>query len=127
MPRHTITIEDPAAFREAVTFARKHDCESQFARGVTLLLSLLSSFPEQAESHGGTLAATIIKDGAPYSFAWWASVQMPDQPEASAKVMMNGGLIYHGPGDHGAGGAPAFSAMLGRDASKTPHEWAIHT
>lgn len=60
---------------------------------------------------------TLYADFAPYSFYWvW-------KEKESGRMIMNGGLIYHGSHDNGGdGGAPTFSVNL------TPQKgWSIHT
>ncbi len=59
----------------------------------------------------------LYPDFAPYSFYWvW-------REKETQRVIMNGGLIYHGKHDNGGdGGAPTFSVNL------TPQSgWSIHT
>ena len=59
----------------------------------------------------------LYGDLAPYSFEWaWIEIE-------TERLIMNGGLIYHGKHDNGGdGGAPTFSVSL------TPQSgWCIHT
>lgn len=58
---------------------------------------------------------TLRRDYAPFSFAF---VMLRQDGES----WFNGGMIYHGPGESGAG-APAYSVRIG----DRPEDWSIHT
>jgi hypothetical protein len=72
---------------------------------------------ENVGNEGKPSEVALFTDFAPYSFYWvW-------KEKESGRMIMNGGLIYHGSHDNGGdGGAPTFSVNL------TPHKgWSIHT
>lgn len=77
---------------------------------------------EKEKNVGNGMADTsseieLYPDFAAYSFYWvWREIE-------TGRIIMNGGLIYHGKHDNGGdGGAPTFSVSL------TPQSgWSIHT
>lgn len=72
---------------------------------------------ENVGNQGKKSHIELYPDFAPHSFFWvWRETE-------SKRVIMNGGLIYHGKHDNGGdGGAPTFSVNL------TPQSgWSIHT
>jgi len=72
---------------------------------------------ENVGNEGQKSEIELYPDFAPYSFEWaWRNLE-------TNKIIMNGGLIYHGKHDNGGdGGAPTFSVSL------TPQSgWCIHT
>ncbi len=127
---HRIAITDPEAFRAAHAFAVENNAEAEFALRFTRMISMLSNHREQAEGRGCELFAQVYKDWAPHSFNFLAYAKRPGIRENELirkDLMLGGGLIYHGPGDTGSGDASNLTCMVGRDAAKTPHEWAVHT
>lgn len=63
----------------------------------------------------------IYDDFAPYSFRFVLDDEKDDQ-------IMNGGIIYSGPGLPSNGGAPSFTVSLDDDAAGGKrHMWSVHT
>jgi hypothetical protein len=113
-------ISDPVALKGILEFARESGCFDQFAQDFCRLLMVLTG-PMTPESD---IKAEIMKDFAPHSmaFAMWRG------EKSHSNLMLNGGLIYAGPGAPGDGSAPSLSVDLSWVAGQRPrHSWNIHT
>lgn len=85
------------------------------------LLGRLKRLDIRTENRPNTVVE-LYDDFAPYSFAW-AWLNTTKSPGEPGRIIMNGGLIFHGRHDGGGnGGPPTFSVSL------TPTTgWSIHT
>ena len=75
----------------------------------------------QYAPHRNDVSCVVGKDFAPYSF----NFLLRTWDGAKWTSMFSGGLIYHGPGAPGDGGAPSFVVDLAQD--RPEHDWGIHT
>ena len=98
-------------------FAKSIGCLEQFEN--TLKRLCIREENENVGNQGRKSHVELYPDFAPHSFFWvWRETE-------SQRVIMNGGIIYHGKHDnHGSGGAPTYSVCI--DPSDKP-EWRIHT
>jgi hypothetical protein len=100
---------------KAREFAKKTGQEEQFEGILNRLVAREEN--DNVGNQGKKSEVELYPDFAPYSFFWvWREVE-------SKRVIMNGGLIYHGSHDNGGdGSSPTFSVSL------TPQfGWSIHT
>lgn len=86
----------------------------EFAAKRGLLEKLEEELARLDNWFGAKLKTTLFPDFAPHSFFFIL--------EDAKGVVMNGGLIYFGPGDTGIGG-PQYSVRLG----ETTEGWSVHT
>lgn len=85
------------------------------------LNEMLNRLDIRTENHPDT-EVELYEDWAPYSFAW-AWVRKGIEAGERGRLIMNGGLIFHGAHDSGGnGGPPTFAVCL--TATKG---WSIHT
>ncbi len=98
-------------------FAQRTNQEEQFN---TVLNNLLRREKNENVGNGGKPSEIrLFPDSAPYSLYWeWVSLENQENP----RLIMNGGLIYHGQHDRGDGNSPNFTVNI------TPTTgWKIHT
>lgn len=86
----------------------------EFATKRGLLQQLEGHLANLDNWFGARLKTTLSPDFAPYSFYFII--------EDAKGIVMNGGLIYFGPGDTGVGD-PQYSVRLG----ETTEGWSVHT
>lgn len=121
---HSITLQDPQAFREAYDFAQERGCLVQFMRGFGRLLHTMSIYNKEAERLDGYAAGKIWKDFAPQSFSWMVElVDKAGNASLPPKIFLGGGLIYHGP----FRGTDDGTISVQLSSQEKLHEWSIHT
>ena len=130
---HRIVITDPVRLLTAIDFAQNNGCLDELGRSLCHLIQVCARSMQAAEGKGRediSITAEIGYDFAPMSlsFAIWADAPLDWQRSQNAKLMLNGGWIYHGPGSPGDGSGPSFSVDLSWMTGQSPkHSWSIHT
>lgn len=105
----------------AFKLAEGAGAKDEFASGLCQLLDTMTSIGLNTRDF---TMGEVWKDWAPGSLNWALFKRVPRQKD---QVFYHGGLIYHGPYDHGGGDAPALSVVIDRDVVTQPHLWQIHT
>lgn len=96
------------ALSETLEFAKKHGRLQDFLDQVQHVRNI-------ASNHTGA-RVKFCKDFSPHSFVWVIR-------KADGNMVMNGGLIFHGPHDgFGSGQGPTYSVTL-----NPTDGWSIHT
>jgi len=130
---HKIIITDPVRLLNAVDFAMNNGCLDELGRSLCHLIQVCARSMTMGDGkprEDTSVTAEISYDFAPHSmgFAIWGDAPLEWQRPARARLHLNGGFIYHGPGSPGDGSAPAFSVSLDYVTGQAPkHSWSIHT
>lgn len=127
-----LKIDDPAYFESVKAFAKSRGLEAQLQEKLDYLDHYACKDPNDPTDDRAPDATRclLFKDFAPYSFEFVMERKVnvagtKDEDRAGTfeyRRWFNGGLIYFGAGDTGAG-APQLSVRIG----STDEGWSIHT
>ena len=89
-------------------------------------LNYLATYGDPDHPDSGFSKCELYYDFAPYSYRFLMYFRNPKTSEYYP--IMNGGLIYSGPGVPSDGSGPSFTVDLRYDESQgLTHRWSVHT
>ncbi len=109
--------------KEQMQEAVRYACANQDYSLLECIMSMVHVEQIQIRDHTAIVENEIYRDFAPLSFAFARYIYEPISVNGQKlrKMVLNGGIIYHGKVYTG-GGAPTFSVNIDNSAG-----WQIHT